>query len=93
MYRVSFGERIMTTNLKAIYEQGALRLFEPIELEEGSEVDVIVISREPRNREPTADDHSWNALETLVNECAMDTGISDLAHQHDHYLYGTSKKD
>ena len=43
MYRVSFGERIMTTNLKAIYEQGALRLFEPIELEEGSEVDVIVI--------------------------------------------------
>jgi len=28
-----------------------------------------------------------------VNECAIDTGVSDLAHQHDHYLYGTSKQD
>lgn len=28
----------------------------------------------------------------LIETCSMDTGITDLAHQHDHYLYGTPKK-
>ena len=83
----------MMTNVKAIYEQGVLRLAEPIELEEGAEVNVIVITPEPENSKQTVEDHSWNALTELVNECAIDTGVTDLAHQHDHYLYGTSKQD
>jgi predicted DNA-binding antitoxin AbrB/MazE fold protein len=37
----------MTTTVEAIYEQGVLRLKEPISLAEGAEVEVIVISREP----------------------------------------------
>lgn len=32
------------------------------------------------------------SLEDLIAKCEMDTGISDLAAQHDHYLYGTPKK-
>ncbi|MBM4136924.1 MAG: hypothetical protein FJ241_08865 [Nitrospira sp.] len=28
----------------------------------------------------------------LVDEFAVDTGIPDLAEQHDHYLYGVPKK-
>ncbi len=28
-----------------------------------------------------------------IHEHATDTGISDLAAEHDHYLYGVSKKD
>ena len=28
----------------------------------------------------------------IARENAMDTGIEDLAHQHDHYLRGTPKK-
>ena len=28
-----------------------------------------------------------------IHEHAVDTGISDLAAEHDHYLYGVSKKD
>ncbi len=83
----------MMTNVKAIYEQGVLRLAEPIELEEGAEVNVIVLAHEPENSKKPVEDHSWNALAELVNECAIDTGIRDLAHQHDHYLYGTSKQD
>lgn len=27
-----------------------------------------------------------------IHELAMDTGISDLAQNHDHYLYGTPKR-
>jgi len=83
----------MTTTVKAIYEQGALKLAEPIELEEGAQVDVIVIAHKPENGNQPSDDHSWNALAELLKGCAIDTGISDLAHQHDHYLYGTSKKE
>ena len=28
-----------------------------------------------------------------IHTLAVKTGISDLAHQHDHYLYGTEKRD
>jgi hypothetical protein len=27
-----------------------------------------------------------------IDEIALETGISDFARQHDHYLYGVSKK-
>jgi hypothetical protein len=37
----------------------------------------------------TQDKLAWAELEQLIADCAMDTGIPDLAHQHDHYLYGT----
>lgn len=83
----------MTTNLKAIYENGVLRLQEPLPLPEGAEVDVSVSLTEPENgkhvRESEA--NSWDALAQLLNECAIDTGVSDLAQEHDHYLYGLTK--
>jgi predicted DNA-binding antitoxin AbrB/MazE fold protein len=50
MIRISQGdvrEQAMTTTVEAIYEGGVLRLKEPISLDEGAEVEVIVISREP----------------------------------------------
>lgn len=34
----------------------------------------------------------YDALTKLINDCQMDTGIEDLAHQHDHYLHGTPKR-
>ena len=37
-------------------------------------------------------DTGYEALTELIEKCQMDTGITDLAHQHDHYLYGTPKK-
>ncbi|HET6974509.1 MAG TPA: hypothetical protein VFH96_10820 [Pyrinomonadaceae bacterium] len=37
------------------------------------------------------DNQSGDALIQLLNECTIDTGVSDLAHQHDHYLYGLTK--
>lgn len=82
----------MTTTVKAIYERGALRLTEPIELEDGTRVDVIVIAPEPDNGDQVGSDSSRGALEDLIAQCAIDTGIPDLAHQHDHYLYGTPKQ-
>ena len=37
----------MTTSVEAIYEQGVLRLIQPLSLAEGTRVEVIVIVREP----------------------------------------------
>ena len=37
----------MTMTVEAIYERGVLRLKEPVSLEEGEHVEVIVITREP----------------------------------------------
>ncbi len=28
----------------------------------------------------------------LIRRCRTSSGLGDLAHQHDHYLYGTPKK-
>jgi predicted DNA-binding antitoxin AbrB/MazE fold protein len=82
----------MTRNLRAIYERGALRLKERLPLPDGTEVDITLTSREAVDEQSQAmDDHSWDALTKLLAECAINTGVSDLARQHDHYLYGRSE--
>jgi predicted DNA-binding antitoxin AbrB/MazE fold protein len=83
----------MTTNLKAIYENGVLRLEQPLPVPEGAEVDVTVSLSDADNGQPAqqTDNQSGDALTQLLKECAVDTGISDLAQQHDHYLYGLTK--
>lgn len=43
---------------------------------------------------PTSDDSSgWDHLMQIIEQNIVDTGIEDLAHQHDHYLYGKPKQD
>ena len=31
--------------------------------------------------------------DSIIQDCQIETGIRDLAYQHDHYLYGTAKKE
>lgn len=38
-------------------------------------------------------EESWDALFEAIEENQIVTETTDLAHQHDHYLYGTSKRD
>ncbi len=82
----------MTTTIEAVYEQGVLRPKEPLALAEGAEVEVIVIAREPTGGNDTPATTPTD-LTALLAQCEVDTGIPDLAHQHDYYLYGTPKKD
>lgn len=50
----------MTTNLKAIYENGVLRLKEPLPLPEGAQVDITVTSQEDNvDRSQRVEDQSW----------------------------------
>jgi predicted DNA-binding antitoxin AbrB/MazE fold protein len=84
----------MTANLKAIYGQGILRLKEPLSLPDGAQVDVTVVSHEEDDGERAQGmkDCSWDAIAQLLAECAIDTGVPDLASQHDHYLFGSPKR-
>ena len=81
----------MTANIKAIYENGVLRLKEALPIPEGAQVDVTV-TLEDDSDDSRAEDPSWDAFTQLLSECAIDTGIADLSQQHDHYLYGVPKK-
>jgi len=59
---------------------------------EGESV-VITFLDEVCTIKPSADDSGWQALTQLVETCAVETGISDLTQQHDHYLYGKPKQE
>lgn len=36
---------------------------------------------------------SWAQILQLAEQHGVATGIGDLAHQHDHYIYGTPRRD
>ncbi len=42
------------------------------------------------NRRNTED--AWAKLKTAVEENRINSGLGDLASQHDYYIYGTEKK-
>ena len=68
----------MTTNLKAIYDQGVLRLKESLPLPDGTEVEITVTSRQSADQRSQAmDNQSWDALTKLLAECEINSGVSD----------------
>ena len=77
-------------SVEGVWTDGVARPAEPVEGHEGQRV-IITFLAEDSDAVPTSDD-DWNALDRLIDENAIDTGISDLAHQHDHYLYNTPKR-
>lgn len=40
----------------------------------------------------TATETSWSALKKAIADNQINSGVGDLANQHDHYIYGTKKK-
>ncbi|NJN55847.1 MAG: hypothetical protein HC804_14535, partial [Anaerolineae bacterium] len=42
--------------------------------------------------ELSAAEQGWQILLESIETYQVDTGISDLADQHDHYLYGKTKR-
>ncbi len=46
--------------------------------------------QEKNNQEDSRLPDEWDLI---IQECQIDAGITDLAYQHDHYLYGTPKRE
>jgi hypothetical protein len=61
---------------------------QPVHLPPGTEVTVDL------NQPPSPDSERPSLLEWMADNPLDDSALpADLAHQHDHYLYGTPKKE
>lgn len=74
----------MSTTVEAIYEQGVLRLMQPVTLAEGARVEVIIITPEPATEQETPAD-ILTRIAALPLE-GDDEGFS--GRDHDEILYG-----
>ncbi len=84
----------MLLSVKGQFQNGVARPAELVEGREGQPVVIIFLEEYPVNsmtHEVRDSDVTWDALERLVEDCAVETGVVDLAHQHDHYLYDKPK--
>lgn len=72
--------------VKAVYEHGVFKPQVPVNLEEHTEVEVLI----PERLAPDADDPTgWKAAEALIG--FIEDAPADMAENHDHYLYGQPK--
>ena len=84
--------------VKGIFQNGIAQPDESVEGREGQPVIITFLEESDEttqtnwNPSPEELEVGWDALIKLLKENAIDTGIPDLAHQHDHYLYGTPKR-
>ena len=77
-------------SVKGTFENGVAQPAKPVDGRDGQAV-IITFLDGDTGKSPMTDVAAWEAMEKLVEDCAIETGISDLAHQHDHYLYGKPK--
>jgi hypothetical protein len=77
-------------SVKGIFRKGVAF---PEETIEGRENQPVIITFLREEDDEIAKEDDWVELIQLLEDCSVDTGIEDLAHQHNHYLYGTPKKD
>jgi hypothetical protein len=75
--------------VKGKVHNGRILTLEPLgDFYEGKEV-IITLAGEPESENR----NGWKRLITVVQENQIDADVTDLAHQHDHYLYGTPKRE
>lgn len=83
-------------SVKGTFQNGVARPNEPVEEveeHEGRPVIITFLEEEASTLSQTmVNEEAWNTLSHLIEDCGMETGITDLAHQHDHYLSGKPKK-
>lgn len=80
-------------SVKGIFQNGIAKPAQPIDGYDGQSVIITFLSDDPIASESQPAGSDWDAFDKLVNVCEVKTGISDLAHEHDHYIHNKSKKD
>ena len=89
--------------IKGCFEGGAVHPAEPVAALDQEEVLITFLNERPAvlagsiqeidSEDDARIDAGWEALTALIKECQVDTGIEDLAHQQDHYIHGTPKRE
>lgn len=77
-------------SVEGTFRNGVVQLNQPIAGRDGQKVLIVFLHEE---HEPSIADSAWNDFAELLKDCQVITGIADLAHQHDHYLHGTPKRE
>ena len=76
----------------AVYENGVFRPVEPIELSDRCEVELL-IHRSDRHDSQAPATNPLAKLAAIAGEHPENANLpTDLAEQHDHYLYGTARR-
>jgi hypothetical protein len=70
----------VTITVEAVFRDGQLQFKEPVPLADGTPVRVAI----------TPVDDDYDPLEAVIG--IGDSGRTDGADQHDHYIYGTPKR-
>jgi len=80
-------------SVKGTFQNGVARPSDSVEEHEGHPVIITFLEEDvPGGSAAAASEEAWNMLSQLIEDCEVETGIADLAHQHDHYLHGKPKK-
>ena len=79
-------------SVRGVFQNGVVRPVQPVEVSDGQSVIITFLDEGVTSTELFVGESAWDALEQLVEECAVETGITDLAHQHDHYLHNRPKR-
>ena len=79
-------------SVKGTFNNGVVHPLEAIAAKEGQQVIITFVEQENPIETPS-DEISWDEMLDFIDTCAVDTGIEDLAHQHDHYIHGTPKRE
>ncbi len=69
--------------------QEAIKKVESLSESEQEKIALLIIEQ---LKEPE-DKNALDEWDLIIQECQINTGITDLAYQHDHYIHGTPKKE
>jgi hypothetical protein len=79
-------------SVKGTFQNGVAHPSEPVAEHEGHPVIITFLEEGAASVSPVAGEEVWDTFSRLVEDCGVETGVADFAHQHDHYLYGKPKK-
>lgn len=78
-------------SVTGIFQDGAAWPAQPLKGREGQTVIITFVEDHIAGFTSSDENAAWDAMMQLVEACAVGTGVEDLAHQHDHYLYSKPK--
>jgi hypothetical protein len=80
-------------SVKGTFQNGVAQPVESSQGRDGQPVIITFLEENATDTSPPQVKEAWDAMMKLVETCSVKTGIPDLAHQHDHYLYGKPKRE
>jgi hypothetical protein len=86
---------LFMVSVKGTFNNGVVYPVEAIAAKEGQQVIITLVETLVEQENPPEDleGSDWQELNQILADCQVDTGIEDLAHQHDHYIHGTPKRE